>query len=161
MRVTNLSTKHLLRSVVLVATLAMIGCVGELETLEGSGGGGGGGGGGVDAGGTTNAAAQTYYTNNVRPLLIAARPKGACNVCHEGANLADGPDFMGAASGENYAALVGNTRMVSGDPATSQLILRGDHSGDAFCTGAGAPYAQCIENEVGILTTWINLVGTN
>ncbi len=150
--------KQLLLFVCTIATAALVGCVGELETLEG----GGGGGGGADAGGGGNsAAAQTYYTNNVRPLLIAARPKGACSACHEGIDAANGRDFMGATLTDNYATLAADTRLVNGSPATSLLISRGDHTGDAFCTGPGTPYAACADNEVATVTTWISLVVGN
>jgi hypothetical protein len=112
---------------------AATGCVGELIPIEpGPGPGGGPDAGGGGGGGGGDALARQYFDDNVQPLLVLARPKGACSVCHEGANIADGPDFMGASPATNYDSLVSDTRLVGGDPAASLLVIKGDHSGDAF-----------------------------
>lgn len=142
--------------VIVLGSLLAIGCVGELTPVEG--GGGGGGGGGADAGGGDLAAAQTFYTQNIQPMMTAARPKGACTLCHEGVNAADGPDFLGASPASHFLTLINGSRLITGDPATSVFVIRGDHTGDAFCTGLGTPYQQCLEDEVSIVNQFIRLV---
>ena len=132
-----------------------LGCVGELEPLDPAAGPGGGG---PDAA-VTNAAAKTYYETNIAPLMTSARPKGTCASCHSGSDPINGPDFLGVTAASGYDMLISNTRLVNPDsPATSVLLTRGDHSGDAWCTGAGTPYAQCNTDEVGLITQWMSIL---
>lgn len=130
------------------------GCVGELEPLPA-----GGVGGGADAS-TGNPQARTFYDSNIAPMMTAARPKGTCAACHQGVDPINGPDFLGANPASGYTTLIGNPRLVNtASPATSVLITRGDHAGDAFCTGVDTPYAGCTVNEVDTITQWITMVG--
>jgi len=142
-----------MRSLLLVLALVTTGCVGELTVSDPPAGN-------VDAG-TVNMAARQFFDLNVLPLMSAARPKQACAVCHQGVDAANGPDFLGAGVTNNYDMLVGNTRLVGTTAATSVLLTRGDHTGDAWCTGVNVPYAGCAADEIGLITQWINLEAGN
>lgn len=129
-----------MRTLVLLTTLtlALAGCSGELIPYEpgpGNPGGGpdaGGVGGTPDAGGDP-LAAKAYFDEMVQPLLIQARPLGACTVCHAGTNIVDGPDFFGLTPADSYTTLMTQPRIVApGNPAGSLLVTRGVHTGDAF-----------------------------
>ncbi len=137
-----------------IVLAASIGCVGELVEDDPTPGGT------ADAG-QVNMAARMFFDQNVQPMFGIARPKLACTVCHEGAEPANGPDFLGATPAVNYATLKADTRLVGTTAAASVLITRGDHSGDAFCTGVNVPYAGCTVDEVGLITQWINLEAGN
>jgi hypothetical protein len=139
--------------------LAGAACVGELETIDPDDTGGGTGGAGPDAGAGSGLTAKEYYDQNVAPMMTVSRPKGTCANCHVGTDPINGPDFFGTTMAEAYDTLVANTRLVnSATPAASVLITRGDHTGDAFCDGIASPYAGCTEDEITIITNWINLL---
>lgn len=110
---------------------------------------------------TGGTAARMFFDNNVQPLFGLGRPKGACTVCHQGANAVDGPDFLGASAADNYATLKADTRLVSATAANSVLITRGDHNGNAFCTGVNTPYAGCTADEIAVITQWIEMEAGN
>jgi len=115
---------------------ASVGCTGELipiDPVSDTGGvGGGGGGADADVGGGGGALARQYFDDNVEPLLVVTRPKGACTVCHQGATPGDGPDFLGLTAADHYDSLMADSRIVGSDPSLSLLVIKGDHTGDAF-----------------------------
>ena len=141
-------------------------CTGELTLVDPAGGGGGGGGGGADAGGGGGGggAGEAMFNDEIVPLFSSARPKGACIVCHGNVAPVD-PDFLGMGEpADRYPTIMGFTSAVTGrkmvgtSAADSELLLKGDHpTGDAFCTGAGAPYAACTTDEVTLISDWIAL----
>lgn len=137
-----------------VLTFAAAGCVGQLTENDPPDNTA------ADAG-TGNSAAKMFFDTNVDPLFSAARPKGACSVCHQGTNAADGPDFLGATTADNYATLKADTRLVSTSPTTSVLLLKGDHTGDALCTGVNTPYTGCTADEVSLISQWITMEAGN
>lgn len=133
-------------------------CVGSLETTDPIGSGGGPGAGPDGGTGGGGAAAKTFFDTNIEPLLTEARPKGSCASCHEGNDTANGPDFLGLTAADNYTQLIGSARLINtGTPASSLLVTKGDHTGDAFCTAAGVPYATCTQDEVSLITQWIGM----
>lgn len=132
-----------------------VGCVGELVENDPNPVTG------ADAGGGNNAAARMFFDTNIQSMFSATRPKGACTLCHQNTVIGDGPDFLGTSAAENYTTLANDARLVTSSPATSVLLLRGDHLGDAFCTGIGTPYAACASDEVSLITQWINLEAGN
>ncbi|HUH04121.1 MAG TPA: hypothetical protein VML75_19120 [Kofleriaceae bacterium] len=133
--------------------VALLGCVGELEPQDPGGFGIPGGPDATPPG--VASPAHAYYDTNIAPLLVAARPKGTCASCHQGSNIADGPDFLGTVAAVNYSTLVGNTRLIGATPALSYFVTRGDHNGNAFCTGVDTPYVGCTSDEVILVNTWI------
>lgn len=146
---------------VLAAGLALAaglgaGCTGELTFVDPAGGGGGpDASGGGDGGG---AAARAKFDADIDPLFTVVRPKGACATCHNNANTVDGPDFLGPSTDTHYATLTANTLYIAATPETSLLYTKGDHpTGNAFCEGAGVPYAECTANEKALLAEWIAL----
>ena len=148
-----------------IALSLAAGCTGELTLVDPAGGGGGGGGGdGPDGGGGGGGAGETMFNDEIVPLFSATRPKGACIVCHGNAAPAD-PDFLGMGPPEDryptimsFTSAVTTRKIIGTGPEDSELLLKGDHpTGDAFCTGAGAPYAQCTQDEITIITSWIAL----
>jgi mono/diheme cytochrome c family protein len=148
----TLSSLSLALSLAVCATLAM-GCVGELEPQDPGAFGIPGGPDATPPG--VASPAHAYYDTNVAPLMIITRPKGSCASCHQGVSPADGPDFLGNTPSANYSNLVTNTRLVGATPAVSILVTKGDHNGNAYCTGVGVPYGACTADEVTILNTWI------
>lgn len=138
--------------------LALVGCVGELEPQDPGGFGIPGGPDATPPG--VNSPAHEYYDVNVAPILLQARPKGSCVLCHQGINLADGPDFLGVTAAANYSSLVSNTRLIGATPALSYFVTRGDHNGNAFCTGLDTPYVGCGADEVTLVNTWIMMEAT-
>jgi mono/diheme cytochrome c family protein len=73
-----------------------------------------------------------YFQVNILPILSTPRPKGACAICHQGANPADGPDFLGPNAETNYATLLASPGLVGDTSSSSSLYTRGNHDGDAF-----------------------------
>ena len=98
----------------------------------------------VDAGTANNIDGASYFNLNIAPMLSSPRPKGACAVCHQGTDAANGPDFLGPNAGTNYITLLTSPRVVGATPATSTLYTRGAHAGDAF-----------LPNELVLIETWI------
>lgn len=147
-----------------IALSLAAGCTGELVLVDPAGGGGGGGDGPDGGGGGEVSAGEEMFNSTIVPLFSVARPKGACIVCHGNAAPAD-PDFLGTGeASERYSTIMSFTsavttrKIIGTGPEDSELLLKGDHpTGDAFCTGAGAPYAQCTQNEVQVITSWIAL----
>ncbi|RMH40888.1 MAG: hypothetical protein D6689_12585 [Deltaproteobacteria bacterium] len=127
---------------VAAGAVGMVACVGELTPVDPATGGPGGGPDAGRGGGATEA--RDYFDTEVQPLLALPRPKGACTVCHQGVDPGNGPDFLGADAAANYDALTANPRLVSGDPATSLLVTKGEHAGDAFAPA-----------EISIINEWI------
>lgn len=116
-----------------VAAVALIGCTGELIPLDPQPGPGPDADPdpGADAG-SADPAARTFFDTNVQPLFILVRPLGACTGCHQDLDPINGPDFLGTTPLDNYDMLIGDQRLMTGDPATSLLVTKGLHSGDAF-----------------------------
>lgn len=71
--------------------------------------------------------ARELFDRNVSPILELR-----CAFCHSGANVVDGPDFMGAAPIDFYDNLTGDARFVPARPDDSLLLLKGEHTGPAF-----------------------------
>ena len=116
----------------LIAALALVwasACTGEFELENGS-----------DLSPTTprtpdagiSGDGATYFQLNILPMLSSPCPKGACAICHQGANPGDGPDFLGPNAETNYATLLATPGVVGTTPTTSSLFTRGAHAGDAF-----------------------------
>ena len=150
-----------------IAVLLAGGCTGELTLVDSAGGGIGGGadgGGGGGGGGGEQSEGEAMFHAEIEPMFSVPRPKGACVVCHGNIGPAD-PDFLGTGDAAmryptimSFVSAVTGRKMVGTTAADSELLLKGDHpTGDAFCTGAGTPYAQCTEDEVTIITDWILL----
>ncbi len=142
-----------------------VGCVGSL-TDRAPAVDGGPGGGGEDA--ILQTPRRVAFEQNVAPLLTKPRPKGACIICHQGPEACPtggGSCFLGEDGLDHYSALitsraVGNDiLLITGSPATSRFLQRGDHLGNAFCTGVDTPYLGCTENEAQLIADWINLEG--
>jgi hypothetical protein len=147
------------------AALALVfagACAGELVPNEGIGAGGGAGG-GADAGSGGGGSAQgaSFFTTNIQPMLTAPRPKGTCVQCHLGENPADGPDFLGTSLAGSYEAIMGTPGLIGASLAQSTFYSKGDHSGDAFCTAAGTPYAACTAAELSVISQWISIENGN
>jgi len=125
--------RGLLRFTSVVAVLGLIGCTGELIPLDPQPpvGADAGVNPGADAGGG-DPVARAFYDDNVAPLFVVTRPLGACIACHQNVDPIDGPDFLGTAPLQSYDLLVANTRLISDNPATSLLVVKGLHTGDAF-----------------------------
>ena len=147
-----------------IAALSSIGCVGTLTERVPS----------ADAGpfGAADAQIQTAaritFDQNIAPILTTPRPKGACIICHQGPEACPnggGSCYLGEDGLNHYGSLtvaqaVGNGMLlITATPATSRFLQRGDHNGNAFCTGPGVPYANCTQNEVQLIENWINLEG--
>ena len=126
----------------LVALLATA-CSGEFNTRTGLGQSPTGG---ADAG-AQGATGSEFFRINVLPLLSAPRPKGACALCHQGADPVNGPDFLGANAGTNYTTLLASPNVVGTTPGTSSLYTRGAHTGDAFTPTELALVGEWIELE--------------
>jgi hypothetical protein len=146
-----------LSTLVLTALLGLAaGCVGELTPIGAADDDDDVGG--PDAGDDVGSAAgRQFYNANIAPMMIKLRPKGTCVSCHQGTDAINGPDFLGETSADNYDTLVVNTRLVAATPATSVFCTKPDHNGNALCTGAGVPYAECTEDEVTKAGQWIML----
>lgn len=95
------------------------------------------------------------FASTVEPILSRARPKGTCVDCHEGTDPGDGPDFLGPDLGSHYESLTSDPRLIGDTPDASLLFTRGDHAGDAFCTGEEEPYPGCAEDESAAVADWI------
>ena len=80
---------------------------------------------------------------------------------HQGTDPVNGPYFLGTSTAMNYSTLSTDARLVTGSAVTSVLLMRGDHTGDAFCQGVGVPYVACTIDEVNLVTQWITLEGAN
>jgi mono/diheme cytochrome c family protein len=122
-------TTNLFAAVALVWAFA---CTGDFEFKNGGGGGvNPPPAGNPDAGSSTGDGAA-YFQLNVLPMLSSPRPKGACALCHQGANTADGPDFLGLNAETNYATLLATPGLIGIAASSSSLYTRGDHGGNAF-----------------------------
>jgi hypothetical protein len=135
--------------VAVAAALALSACRGELVPLEvGPVAVSEGADGGIpQASGSPEG--QAFFEQMVQPQLTKTRPLGACTNCHQGTNIIDGPDFLGATPADNYSTLMASPRIMSGDPATSLLVTRGAHAGDAFPPEDKAIVDQWIQLEGG------------
>jgi len=153
--------------VVLAALLTAPGCVGQL-TEDAPSADAGAGGGIADA--QIQTAARIQFDQNIAPMMTMPRPKGACIICHQGPTACPtggGSCFLGEDGLNHYnslttAAAVGSgLDLVTATPSTSRFLQRGDHAGNAFCTGPGTPYANCTQNEAQMISDWINLEAGN
>lgn len=118
-----------------LAVLALLAgaCTGEFEIDEPLGSGSGGGiAGGADASLGGSADGEAFFRANILPAMSSPRPKGACALCHQGANAADGPDFLGANAEANYSSLLNAPRLIGATPIQSVFYTKGAHAGDAF-----------------------------
>jgi cytochrome c553 len=113
----------------LAALIAIGGCTGEFVPLPGPGGEDS-----PDAGAglVSTPESEAAFVDSVQPLLQLDRPAGACAFCHEADQSGPGPEFLGPTSADNHDALLSDLRIVSGDAATSLLVTKGAHAGDAF-----------------------------
>ncbi len=82
--------------------------------------------------GVGSVAGKAFFQANIAPLLTAVRPNGTCNLCHLGAEVGNGPDFLGATALDTYEALVSVPRLIALTPETSVFYNKGAHAGDAF-----------------------------
>ncbi|HTM21266.1 MAG TPA: hypothetical protein VL172_12185 [Kofleriaceae bacterium] len=127
-------------------------CVGQLEPIGATDDDTGGG---PDGGGVGSAAGRQFFTANIEPMVSLARPKGACVGCHQGTDTVNGPDFLGPSTTTHYDTLVVDGGLMGTSPATSLFCNKGDHTGNALCTGAGTPYAECTTDEVTKCGEWV------
>jgi hypothetical protein len=118
-------------------------CTGEFEIDQGLGGNGVAAS--ADAG-TSSLEASNYFRANILPMMSSPRPKGACALCHQGADLNNGPDFLGPNAETNYTTLLNSPRLIGTTPETSAFYTRGDHAGDAF-----------VPEELARVATWIQM----
>ena|GEM_PF-3058770 len=152
-------------SVIAFALAGLVGCVGTLTDQQDSSSAGA-----PDAG-TSNpqTEARIAFERDIEPMVTMTRPKGACIICHSGTTCPSGGGncFLGDDPLNHYGSLINatavgsGTSLITGLPATSRFLQRGDHEGNAFCTGPGTPYAACTQNEVELIANWITLEGTN
>lgn len=133
----------------ILPALALLGCTGELTPT----GGDTTGGGGVDA--APQSAGEMAFHQNVEPLLNESRPKGSCVTCHLGSSAVGGAIF-GPDSDATYSEVLAGP-LLADPPANSLLLTKGDHEGNALCTGADAPYAGCTSDEVTAISNWIQM----
>ena len=96
--------------------------------------------------GTPGINGADYFQQNILALMSTPRPKGACAICHQGANVADGPDFLGPNAETNYATLLASPGLVGATAATSRLYTRGDHGGNSF-----------LPEELAMIAMWIDM----
>jgi hypothetical protein len=125
-------------------------CTGAYVVLESDGADGGGSGGDP----TTS---RAMFDADVEPLLVKPRPKGACIGCHQGAEPANGPDFLGPDATSHFESLRTDVRVVGGSPEVSLLYTQPDHTGNTWCRGANDPYAGCTADETVAIHDWIDL----
>ena len=97
------------------------------------------------------------FANQIDPLLSEPRPKGSCIGCHQGADATNGPDFLGPTTQSHYNAIIQDPTVVGPTPQQSLLYSRGDHTGNAFCTGVDTPYNGCTADEASVVASWITL----
>ena len=131
-------------------------CTGEYVVVDEVGGGGG-----ADGGGDPAVASRAMFEAEVEPLLVRARPKGACVGCHQGTDPVNGPDFLGPDAASHYDTISSNIRVVGTSPETSLLYTKPDHVGNTWCRGADNPYAGCTADETAAVADWILLETTN
>jgi mono/diheme cytochrome c family protein len=117
-------------------------CTGEFELDNGLGNGAAAS---PDAG-ASSAEASAYFATNILSMMSSPRPKGACALCHQGADLNNGPDFLGPNAQTNYTTLLNSPRLIGTSPQTSSFYTRGDHAGDAF-----------VPEELARIATWIQM----
>ena len=110
---------------------------------------------GMDAGDPADA--RALFADQIEPILRAARPRGACVDCHQGDDPGNGPDFLGgAADADGHRDhLIADHRLIGDSPEASLLYTTGEHTGDALCTGADAPYPGCSIDEAAAVAGWI------
>lgn len=129
---------HSLSSI--AASLLMVGCVGEYQSMEP---GSGDDGDGPPSGAT---AREMYDALNDQQML-------ECGACHMGTNLDDtqtGPDYLGANSDSSYDTIMAYTSWTDGSPIVgnspdnSKLYIYGAHTGPAFSDGLKAQVAEWI-----------------
>lgn len=129
---------------VLLVSLPLVACTGELTPI----GGDGDGDGDVDAAGSP---AQIVFNRDVQPTLAGA----ACIGCHIGA-AAVGGTLFGMASGDEYQAILqtitplGGMPLVMSPPENSVLVVYGDHTDRA----GGRAFEQA---EIDLITPWIQM----
>ncbi len=131
----------------LCAALAFLwagACTGEFESRNGSDLSPNPGQADAGAPGANGAA---FFQQNILPMMSIPRAKGACAICHQGADAANGPDFLGMNAETNYATLLASPGLVGATPAASSLYSRGDHGGDAFLPAEAATVAMWIAME--------------
>jgi hypothetical protein len=140
-----------MRSVLLaaIASIGLVGCVGELDTTGGGGNTGGGDDQGSDgsdtgSGGAESAAAKMAYDSNVYPIMVAK-----CNSCHAAAgpvgNISGfvAPDVSTAwATATGYQSFVG-----SYTPESAPVLLK---------ISAGHNAITYSSDEVNKITDWLN-----
>lgn len=134
--------------------LLALGCVGELELTNppiGGPGADGGGGGGTPG--------EIAFNTNVFPAI----GDRVCTSCHTDATCAaigGGHCFLGTGQAASaYIALKGSVYFAA-TPAGSTFITHGEHTGKAFCEGAGtaaggAADADCTIDQVTPINDWI------
>ncbi len=131
-----------------IASIGLVGCVGELDTT-GTGAGGGGGGGGTGSGtgsgsGTTQSIARGLYEENVHPIMALK-----CGGCHSLAGpIGNLSGFVSADKSTSHATVLGFTSVVgSFAPTTAPILLKvtGGHQGTNYTS-----------DETNKITEWLN-----
>jgi hypothetical protein len=139
----------------ILAALCIAGCTGTFSYENGTGGGGGGGGGGgaADAG---SSASRQMFDSQINPIFNLTRPKGTCSTCHQTGGT--GPAFLGASDAVHYDTITTFSPPVITSPTqNSTILIKGDHEGNALCTGTDTPYVGCTSDEVTPMTNWITM----
>ncbi len=92
----------------------------------------------VTTGAMAGLTGRELFDRNIAPILATN-----CASCHSGANVGDGPDFLGAAAAPStgfYTPLttmrtvIGNAPFVAYPPVNSPLVYKGAHTGPALST---------------------------
>jgi hypothetical protein len=152
------------RSLSFALVLGLLGaaaCSGELVlTSPGDSVGGDDPGGIPDAGAAVAAAVREGWDANVVPLFSTARPLGTCLSCHAtGAAFAGSVD-LGATGPDGLEKVLAKPGMIGATVAESRF-LKGEHTGNGFCTGAGTPVAACTTDEASVVRAWVEVVLAN
>jgi hypothetical protein len=85
---------------------------------------------GEDEGGDDSSPGKATFSSDVAPAL-----RSQCAACHESGG--SGPPFMGTnGGGDDYTALLANSRIVGGfQPAQALLLTKGPHAGAGWWNG--------------------------
>lgn len=131
-----------------IASMGLIGCVGELDTT-GTGGGGGTGGGtgdgtGGGGGGSTTSEAKRMYDEDVFPIMTAK-----CVACHAAAGpVGNLSGFVAPSVSTAHATIIGFTSVVGSYAPTAAPVLLKVEPGHQ-----GVTYTQ---TETDLITGWLN-----
>lgn len=136
--------------------LALSGCYGELTLNDPPPGFGPADDLGENDGARAdNPVARELWDSDIAPLMTVARPKGTCVTCHQG-EVNVGPTFLGASPDRSYDTVRAGV-LIGDSPETSRFLTIGEHTGNGFCTGAGAPVPECTDDEATIVADWLRV----